>query len=323
MIKALILTAILSILIIVIGNNVFAQNITNKKVLWTADWSPNGKYIAVGGNVDTLNIYLSDNLQPFKSFPIKNTITSVKWHPHKNLLAIGTQTSKNKVGILNFGSGNITELEGISPEGARGIDWNFSGEFLAVADNDGQISIFGVDGRLIRKIQHDNTKGITSIDWHPKKNTFITVGDKIRIYDITGSLLKTIVHRKEETLLLCVAWHKSGDFFVTGDYGDHINKYKPLLQFWSPNGDLIKSIDISKGEYRNITWNPKGDRLASASDAMRIWNSNGNLLHEGGSKDYLWGISWNRIGNRIITSSTEQRVIIWDDKARMVIAEQK
>jgi WD40 repeat protein len=238
------------------------------------------------------------------------------------LLAIGTQTSENKVSILNFDSGNNIELEGISSEGARGIDWNFSGEFLAVADNDGQIGIFGVDGRLIRKIQHDNTKGITSIDWHPKKNIFITVGDRIRVYDISGALLKTIVHRKEETLLLCVAWHKSGDFFVTGDYGDNTYKHKPLLQFWNLKGDLIKSINISKGEYRNITWNRKGDRLASASDAVRIWDKNGKLLHQGSSKDYLWGISWNMNGSRIVTSSTEQRVIIWDNKARVVIARQ-
>lgn len=302
------------------GNNISAQNIINKKILWTVDWSPDGKYIAVGGNVDTLNIYLSDNLQLFKSYPINNTITSLKWHPNKNLLAIGTQTSKSKVSILNFDSGNIVELEGISPEGARGIDWNFSGEFLAVADNDGQITVFGVDGRLIRKIQHDNTKGITSIDWHPKKNIFITVGDKIRIYDINGTLLNTIVHRKEKTLLLCVAWHKSGKFFVTGDYGDNTYKHRPLLQFWNPKGDLIESINISKGEYRNMTWNPEGDRLASASDALRIWDKHGKLLHEGGSKDYLWGISWNMNGSRIVTSSTEQRVIIWDNKAKVVIA---
>jgi WD40 repeat protein len=122
---------------------------------------------------------------------------------------------------------------------------------------------------------------------------------------------------------LCVAWHKSGNFFVTGHYGDKINKYKPLLQFWKSNGDLIKYIKISKGEHRNITWNSKGDRLASASDALRIWNRDGKLLYEGGSKDYLWGFSWNRNGNRIVTSSTEQRVIIWDDKAKVVMAQQK
>ncbi|MBB1285590.1 hypothetical protein HRH25_14485 [Flavisolibacter sp. BT320] len=321
--RGLLFLPILAALMFFIGNNVSSQTLVNNKVLWTADSSPDGKYIAVGGNIDSLNIYLSDSLQLFASFPIHNTITSIKWHPDKNLLAFATQTSKNKVSILDFDAGNIIELEGVSPEGARGIDWNFTGEFLAVGDNDGQIAIFGVDGRLVRKIQHNNTKSITSIDWHPKKNIFITVGDKIRVFDISGSLLKTIIHRNEEALLLCVAWHKSGKFFVTGDYGDNIFKHKPLLQFWNLKGELIKSINISKGEYRNIRWNPQGDRLASASDALRIWDKNGILLHEGGSKDFLWGISWNMNGSRIVTSSKEQDIVIWDNMARLVSAKQK
>lgn len=310
---------IFSILLFIGVNKVLSQNTRDKKILWTADWSPDGKYIAVGGNTDSLNIYWSHNLQLFKTYLIANTITTLKWYPRKNLLAIGTQTSKNKVSILDFDSDSFVELEGISPEGARGIDWNRSGEFLAIGDNDGGVSIFTSDGRLVRKVQQENTKVITSIDWHPKKNIFITVGDKIRIYDLDGSLLNTLVHRKEETLMLSVAWHKSGKYFVTGDYGDMIYKHKPLLQFWKPEGDLIRSIDISKGEYRNIVWSPDGDRLASASDALGIWDKRGKLLYEGKSKDYLWGLSWNKNRRRIVASSREQRLIIWDNKARVVM----
>ncbi len=296
-------------------NQAFCQDAANKKILWTTDWSTNGKYIAIGGNIDTLKIYSAKDLQLFKSYPTKNTITCIKWHPFKNILAVATQFSSEKVRILNFETDKIIELEGISADGARGIDWNYSGDLLAVADNDGQISIFDIAGKLIRTIKQENTKSITSIDWHPKKNTFITVGDKIRMYDISGTLLNTIIHRPEQVLLLCVAWHKSGDFFVTGDYGDNQNNHKPLLQIWSKNGDLIKSISKSKGAYRNISWNSKGNRLATASDALRIWDKKMNLIYEGNSKDYLWGVSWNRKGDKIVTSSTEQRVIIWDDKA--------
>ncbi|MBK7633039.1 MAG: hypothetical protein IPJ13_01265 [Saprospiraceae bacterium] len=56
-------------------------------------------------------------------------------------------------------------------------------------------------------------------------------------------------------LLLSVAWHKSGDFFVTGDYGD--DKDRSLLQYWDEQGKILKSIDISKGEFRNLSWNQK------------------------------------------------------------------
>jgi WD40 repeat protein len=72
------------------------------------------------------------------------------------------------------------------------------------------------------------------------------------------------------------------------------------------------------GEYRNLMWNPKGNKLATASDALRIWDTKGKLISEGYSKDYLWGVSWNEQGNRIITSSTEQRIIIWNSKAERI-----
>ena len=307
---------LLNFLIVVFCNQTTAQNTLTKEILWTTDWSPNGKYIAIGGNVGSLKIYSESNLKPYKSLPIKNTITRVKWHPTKNIIAVTTQMSEEKSFIFNLETNEKIELIGISPDGARGIDWNYTGDYLAIADNDGQILIYDIKGKLIRKFVNENTKSITAIDWHPKKNIITTVTDKIRFFDIEGNLLKSIKHRQEEVMLLSIAWHKSGDFFVTGDYGDE--KDKSLLQYWSEKGELLKTIDISKGEYRNLAWNSKGDRLASASDGLRIWDTKGNLISEGNSKDYLWGVSWNEKGNRIITSSMEQRIILWNKKAKRI-----
>jgi WD40 repeat protein len=304
------------ILLLLFVFKINAQLASNKQILWTADWSSDGKMIAIGGNVDSLKIYNAKSLDLIKSFQITYTITCATWHPKKNMLAVGTQGSSDKPFIIDVKTGKKKELSGLSPDGARGVDWNHTGEYLAIADNDGQISIYDIDGRFIKKINHENTKGITAIDWHPKKNIFVTVGDKIRIFDFDGTLLKTIAHRKEGTLLLTVAWHPSGSFFATGDYGEDENGYPSYLQFWSENGNLLMTNAISKGEYRNVRWNRKGTKLATASDALRIWDVKGNLLAEGMSDDFLWGLSWHKKGCRIVTSSKEQEVVIWDSKGR-------
>jgi WD40 repeat protein len=320
MTKRIKIFAILNFLIIVLSNQAFGQNTLAREILWTTDWSPNGKYIAIGGNVDTLKIYTEGNLQLYKSFPVKNTITRIKWHPSMNVVAVTTQMSDEKSFIFNLETNEKIELNGISSEGARGVGWNYTGEYLAIADNDGQVLIFNTKGEMIRKFvnQISSTKGITAIAWHPKKNILATVADKIRFLDLNGNLIKSIKHRPEDVMLLSIAWHKSGNFFVIGDYGDE--KDKSLLQYWSEQGELIISIDISKGEYRNLAWNPKGDRLASASDALRIWDTKGNLISIGNSKDYLWGVSWNEKGNRIITSSMEQKIILWNKRAKKLMA---
>lgn len=309
----------LNFLILVFCNQTFAKNTITKEILWTTDWSPNGKYIAIGGNVGALNIYTKGNLNLYKSFPVKNTITRVKWHPSMNVIAVTIQMSDEKSFIFNLETNEKIELNGISSDGARGVDWNYTGEYLAIADNNGQVLIFNTKGELIRKFvnQINSTKSITAIAWHPKKNTLTTVTDKIRFLDLNGNLIKSIKHRPEDVMLLSISWHKSGDFFVTGDYGDE--KDKSLLQYWNEQGELIKSIDISKGEYRNLAWNPKGDRLASASDLLRIWDTNGNLISKGNSKDNLWGVSWNEKGNRIITSSMEQKILVWNKKAKIIM----
>jgi WD40 repeat protein len=306
----------LNFLIVVFYNQTIAQNTLTKEILWTTDWSPNGKFIAMGGNIDSLKIYSESNLKTYKSLPIKNTITRVKWHPTKNIIAVTTQMSDEKSFIFNLETNEKIELLGISTDGARGVDWNYTGDYVAIADNDGQILIYDIKGKLIRKFVNESTKSITAIEWHPKKNILTTVTDKIRFFDMEGNLLISIKHRQEDVMLLSIAWHKSGDFFVTGDYGDE--RDKSLLQYWSEQGELLKTIDISKGEYRNLSWNSKGDKLASASDALRIWDTNGNLISEGTSKDYLWGVSWNEKGNKIITSSLEQRIILWNKRAKRI-----
>ncbi|MBL0135655.1 MAG: hypothetical protein IPP79_17595 [Chitinophagaceae bacterium] len=81
----------------ILSNQIFGQNKLTKEILWTTDWSPNGKYIAIGGNVDTLKIYKEGNLEIYNSFPVKNTITRIKWHPSMNIIVVTTQMSERKI----------------------------------------------------------------------------------------------------------------------------------------------------------------------------------------------------------------------------------
>ena len=118
--------------------------------------------------------------------------------------------------------------------------------------------------------------------------------------------------------MLCIEWHPSGKFYALGDYGVPELSHRPLLQFWSSDGTLQSQSDISNAEYRNIRWNAKGDKLASASDRLRIWSAQGKLLHEGPDEDNLWGVDWSPDGERIVTSSNEGQIKIWDAKAQLI-----
>ncbi|MEZ4800054.1 MAG: hypothetical protein R2809_09830 [Flavobacteriales bacterium] len=288
----------------------------NKEILWSVDWQSNNGNIAVGGNIDSLLIYDSKTFKKIKSFQSSNTITNLAWHPSENKLAVNNQLSEYPSYLFLFEEDKKIYLEGICADGARGLDWNYNGEFLIIGDNDGQILIYNRSGELIRKFTNQSTSSITSIACHPRKNIFLVLSDKIRIFDINGKLLLEIKHRPEKVILLTADWHPSGSMFATGDYGN-IND-PSLLQFWSESGEQILTVKRSLGEYRCVKWNKKGDQLATASDKLRIWNKNGTLKYEGNSQSYLWGLSWNDKGSRIITTSLLENIELWKSNGKQI-----
>lgn len=287
----------------------------SETLLWTTDWRADDKQIAVGGDDSLLKIYDSENLKLLKTYQLKSMIRQVSWHPTNNFLAIAT--NDDEVSILNTDTEKFIKLNGIT-NGARGIDWNFNGQILATADNDGLVKIWDLTGNLLRTIKKEDNNSYFSINWHPSKNIIAVSGDDIRIMDTSGVTLKKIKHRKDNTGILAIRWHPSGDFFATGDYGHDEEGVKSIIQFWKTDGTLIKTLYGGNAEYRNIQWDIKGDFLASGSDALRIWNKNGDLLFTGKSQDLLWGVDWNSTSKKIITTSINGHIKLWTGKAKLI-----
>lgn len=285
----------------------------NAPVLWTADYSPDGKYYAVGGNDSLLRLYEANSHKLLHTFKLPGSVQFLDWHNDSRLLAIAL--AERPVQILDINTNKFQVLA--STTGSRALDWNYDGRLLAIGDYEKTIQIWSKDGRLVKTIKKGDNKSYLSVEWHPAKNIILTGSDKIRIFDTTGNLLHTIKHRREETPILTVRWHPSGKFFATGDYGEPENNIESLLQFWSMDGKLIRTMHGSKAEYRNIRWNNSGDLLATASDALRLWSKDGQIVYSGSSEDLLWGIDWDRQNSSIITSSKEGKIKLWTKKAEL------
>ncbi len=308
----------LFILMTLLLSNVYCQKVKIQNTLWTVAWSPDGKYIATGGNQDALKLFDATTFEMIKTYPVKGVALSrIKWHPTKNVLAIVTQSETIKARIFDVKKETWTDLEGLTSS-FRGLDWNYTGEFLAVSEFGGEVSVYTIDGVLVSRFIAD-AKGVAGIDWHPSKNSMVTVGSQIGIYSHLGDTIKTFQPRIEEAFLLCVEWHKSGKFFVVGDYGDIKNADNKLLQFWNTEGVKLNEIKGGIIEYRNIRWDPDGNQLASAGEALKIWSKEGELLAESEStEDYLWGVDWSPDGKQIVTSSSKGKVIIWNKNAEII-----
>ena len=286
--------------------------------LWTAAWSPNDDLIAVGGDEGVLRLFDGETFELLNSYPVGGvTISRVKWHPGQNKLAVITQSDSFKAKILDLDRDEWIELDGLE-NSLRALDWNHSGEMLAISDYDGNIVVFEINGKRISRFNVD-PKSVTGLDWHPTENILTVVGSRIGVFHYMGDTIRIFQPREFEVLLLCVEWHESGEFYAIGDYGDAENAENKLIQYWSADGKLLAEMGDSFAEYRNIRWSPNGKYLASANDALRIWNRKGKLIREAeSSDDYLWGVDWNSDGSRIVTSSSEGVIAVWDKDLTLI-----
>lgn len=280
---------------------------------WTASWNSEGNKIAVGGTQDSLRIFTNSKLK--RNYRISGTITSLKWHPNNNIIAISTQGDNAKSMLKDIDNDKEIILDSIN--GSRAIGWNTKGDLLAVGGNDGFLSLYNNKGILLKKVNLEQ-RAVTGLDWHPEKNILITVGHHIVIYDFENDKKTEIIPRNVDVLMLCVEWHPSGKFFVTGDYGDTDLNYPALLQFWDEYGHKIKDIEHSKAEYRNLNWTKNGEVLATASDAIRLWTKDGKIIKEKKVEKLLWGIDWNNNDNQLVTTDEVGSVIIWDKELEKI-----
>ncbi|KRP12542.1 MAG: hypothetical protein ABR95_03055 [Sphingobacteriales bacterium BACL12 MAG-120813-bin55] len=84
------------------------------------------------------------------------------------------------------------------------------------------------------------------------------------------------------------------------------------MQYWTYDGEKIKTIDESKAEIRNLKWSGDGALLATASEKLRLWNKEGELVNEKSSENLLWGIDWNTDGSRLVTTDEQGNIQFWN-----------
>jgi tricorn protease-like protein len=292
-------------------------------IAWTADWSYDDEYVAVGNDKGELVIYETRSWKPVKYWTFDSTtITRLEWNPRFPILAVASVSHGSKVSAVQlYDLANervINELPGALQ--GRGVSWKPDGTAVAFVGRQGRISIYGKDGILQKALSITNPSSFFDIDWHPTENLLLAVEEDVYIIGIDNdTLVAKYDDGSKEKGILCASWHPVGEFFVTGDYGHEGEGEPSYLRFWKKSGGMFKEIKASKAEYRNAKWSPDGKFLAAAADELLVFDPEGQLLSRKKFDAHnLWGIAWSRKGNRIITSDQAGNVRITDTYGKLL-----
>jgi hypothetical protein len=293
-----------------------------KGTAWTAGWSFDDKYVAVGNANGELSIYETTNWRKIKSWKYNDaTITRIEWNPKYPILAVAGfshDTSDHIIQLFDMQSDKIVKHIRNDQQG-RALSWSPDGEKIAFVGSRGAVSIYSKTGAYHKTLSFRNNGSLFDIDWHPLKDLLLAVEEDIFILDITAdSVLAKYDDGTKQKGILCCQWHPSGKQFVTGDYGHQNEGGEPsYLKYWTENGKLTSVVKQSNYEYRNLRWTKKGDLLAAASDVLLIMDEKANLVRKiKFDENNLWGLGWNKYNNKLILTDGAGAVRITNAKGK-------
>ena len=234
-------------------------------------------------------------------------------------LELSPQVSRMPASNSSFSNCSISLLtSNATSVQVNSVDWNSTGEYLAIATNDpggatNQVQIYGWNGTslsLITGVDIDNSA--FSVRWHPTKN-WIAVGrngaggspfEEIYIYSFNGATLTLL---SSLTLLFdtanAVAWRPDGNFLAVASTvaAGELRVY-PI----SGAGVIGTAITANLAQSANdVSWNSTGTFLAVvtnnyAGNELLVYAFNGVTLTLNAGANITAttnAVSWNRGGS--------------------------
>jgi WD40 repeat protein len=160
----------------------------NTEWVMAAEWSPDGKFLAIGTNNPSVYISEPDKGRQSPSLtPLQGTAYRVVWSPSGNLLAVdgfGTGSAMNVFAdpaskVLDPFNPKTKHLKKLKAPGNRywtSVAWSPKGELLAYTDNSSRLFIRDINtDKLVERFTPRPKHSISDMQWRGDK--LITVGN--------------------------------------------------------------------------------------------------------------------------------------------------
>ena len=190
------------------------------------------------------------------------------------------------------------------------LSFDPKGKWLAVGTWNGDLMICDpLTGKVIREFS-EHRETITALAFDPS-GRYLASGsadDRLIIWDAkTGDDLLTM-HQGNEYDVTTLAFSRDGERIVTGD-GEN------QLKVWdTSSGDEIETLGGHAEPVTCVVFDPNGNVISGSwDDTIFIRRAEGDLRLKGHNGD-ITGLAINQKGTRIISSSEDKTVKIWNAK---------
>ncbi|MEO8955680.1 MAG: serine/threonine-protein kinase [Ktedonobacteraceae bacterium] len=241
-------------------------------------WSPNGKYIASGGDDHTIQIWNAlTGSRLLISQGHSGGVPAVAWSPDSTLVASasagpsisGGPASDNTVQVWNAATGQ---------------------------------SIYAY---------HGHSSGITDVAWSPKGDRVASSSSDytVQVWDATTGQHPLIL-RTHSWYEWTVAWSPDGKRLASGGPDDAIRIWDAVT------GNILYTYHSNAEGVTAVAWSSDGTRIASTSSdfTVRVWEATGGntLQIDRGHTGFVTGVAWSPNGKYLASSGNDKTVLLWD-----------
>ncbi|MHB8600469.1 MAG: WD40 domain-containing protein [Ktedonobacteraceae bacterium] len=280
------------------GQRLFKWGDPYQNGLLAVAWSPDGKYIAVGGSdshVADVYIFNANNGQIVSTCPIGS---------------LAPQASQAHIGAVRAASGG-------GPGTVYSLAWSHNSKWIAAGVGDGTVQVFnpatGTSVLTIStagKASSDGNPVASSVTWSPD-NQYIAyaLGSQVRLWNVTTKQLQVHIPRLANDWVTAVVWSPDNQYLAINIA--QLNAGGVAAEIWSP----YTGKDALYMEHFAGSWSPDSTRITAAtqSNIIQVWEaSNGKLLYA-----YLDTIAqttnavWSPNGNFIASGDDAGAVNVW------------
>jgi len=247
----------------------------------TSAWSPDGRYLAVGGDDTEIHIFETTNWTVERIFSgHEGSVLTLHFSHDGKYLASGSGTDKvdmhnfpeNMIKIWDFEAGSaIANLTGHA-DGVLEVKWSPDDSKLVSSSDDKTMKMWETTNWTNTVNFTGHAGGVLSVDWSPNASLLISGSRDYKMRKWNATSGEGIDVWEAPNCVRSVDWHEERGIIVSSGVAEVMVMIRN-----ETNGAVMKTLDENKragGAIMSARWSPNGEMLATASGkdfAIRVY----------------------------------------------------